>query len=78
VRCLLCNLWTTEEGNHEDKIIGNGDRSCSTGTVCRSSPHSAVPSKDGARLHDEQGDAESRYPLPQGERLQYLRRKIMP
>jgi Protein of unknown function (DUF2917) len=25
VRCLLGNLWITEEGNHEDKIIGNGE-----------------------------------------------------
>ena len=24
VRCLLGNLWITEEGNREDKIIGNG------------------------------------------------------
>ena len=25
VRCLLGNLWITEEGNREDKIIGNGE-----------------------------------------------------
>ena len=25
MRCLLGNLWITEEGNHEDKIIGNGE-----------------------------------------------------
>jgi hypothetical protein len=25
VRCLLGNLWITEERNHEDKIIGNAE-----------------------------------------------------
>jgi hypothetical protein len=25
VRCLLGKLWITEEGNREDKIIGNGE-----------------------------------------------------
>ena len=43
VRCLLGNLWITEEGEREDRILSRGSRSCSTGQVCRSSPRSAVP-----------------------------------
>jgi hypothetical protein len=25
VRCLLGNLWITQEGDHEDRTIGNGE-----------------------------------------------------
>ena len=42
VKCLRGNLWITQHGDLEDRIIGRGNLSCSTGPVCRLSPHWAT------------------------------------